>query len=239
MITKRLLRRFYPDDTRDGTRQFYSWVRQGLRADSCVLNLGAGPATKQPMRIIQGEVATVIGADVDPIVFHNDEIDEAVLIVDGRLPLEANRFDVIVSDNVLEHVGEPERFLAEAYRVLKPNGSLFFRTPNKHHYVAAIARYTPHWFHELVANPARGMANDAHDPWETFYRLNRPSEIDRIASPLGFAALETHMSEAEPAYLMFSTLPFLIGVAYERLVNRFDALATFRACILGRLRKPA
>ena len=38
--------------------------------------------------------------------------------------------------------------------------------------------------------------------------------------------------------LYFHALPFLIGVAYERIVNRFDALEDVRGNILGHLQKP-
>ena len=45
------------------------------------------------------------------------------------------------------------------------------------------------------------------------------------------------MFEAEPSYLVFATLPFLAGVAWERVTNRFDALARYRANIFGRLER--
>jgi hypothetical protein len=45
------------------------------------------------------------------------------------------------------------------------------------------------------------------------------------------------MVEAEPVYLRFFAPLFLLGVAYERLVNRFAPLAGLRANIFGRFRK--
>lgn len=235
MVSERLLNRFYPDDSRNGTVAFYGWVRQHVGPTTELLNLGAGPPTRTDIRVFKGEVARVVGADIDPVVLENDELDDAVLIEEGRLPLPDQAFDVIVSDFVFEHVEDPAGFLGEALRVLRPGGSLFFRTPNKYHYVATISRLTPHWFHELVANRARNLPADAHDPWPTFYRLNSPAEIERAARGAGFADLELRMFEAEPSYLVFATVPFLAGVAWERVMNRFDQLARFRASIFGRL----
>ena len=40
------------------------------------------------------------------------------------LPFAGERFDVVVFDSTLSHVPEPERALAEAFRVLRPSGQL-------------------------------------------------------------------------------------------------------------------
>jgi SAM-dependent methyltransferase len=237
MISPRLFERFYPDDSHDGTVSFYGWVRRYTAPTTRMLNLGAGPPTRQPLRVFKGEIARVVGADIDPLVLENDELDDAVVIRDGRLPLPENSFDVIVSDYTLEHVEDPSFFMAEARRVLRPGGSFFFRTPNRRHYVATISRLTPHWFHRLVANRARNLPTDTHEPWPTFYRLNTVSDVERIATAASFRDTELRMCESEPSYLVFATLPFLGGVAWERLVNRFEALGPFRANIFGRLEK--
>jgi hypothetical protein len=49
--------------------------------------------------------------------------------------------------------------------------------------------------------------------------------------------MEFLMVEAEPSYLMFNTLAFLMGVAYERAVNRAEWLQGLRANIFGSLVK--
>ena len=136
---------------------------------------------------------------------------------------------------MLEHVEFPAPFLTEVHRVLKPGGSFFFRTPNKYHYVSLIARCTPHWLHELVANRARGLAKDAQETYPTFHRLNSTATIQDLANRAGFTQVTLNMVEREPSYLMFSSIPFLAGVLYERTVKRFDWLAGLRANIFGRL----
>jgi SAM-dependent methyltransferase len=235
MVSEQFLRRFYPDDSRNGTVAFYGWVREHIGPTTELLNLGAGPPTRTPIRIFKGEVARVVGADIDPVVLENEELDDAVVIEGGKLPLPDAAFDAIVSDFTFEHVEDPVGFLSEAQRVLRPGGSFFFRTPNRRHYVATISRMTPHWFHLLIANRARNLPADAHDPWPTFYRLNDPDIIRRAASSAGFSDVEVRMFEAEPSYLVFATVPFLAGVAWERITNRFERLAPLRASIFGRL----
>jgi len=227
---------YYGEPRVDGTRIFYDEVRRHLRADSRVLNLGAGPPTGSPVRTLKGEAAEVVGADVDASVLSNPELDRAVLIENGRLPLEDDAFDLIVSDYVFEHVEYPLPFLAEAARVLKPGGNLLFRTPNAFHYVALISAVTPHRLHEALANRARGNPAGSQTPWRTRYRMNTVGGLRHLGRTVGLD-LEVRHVETEPSYLRFNTGAFMLGVAYERLVNSTKSLAPLRANLFGRFMK--
>lgn len=238
MISKALFNRFYPDQSKDGAVAFYGWIRNYVDAHSVVLNLGAGPpADRGPLRSLKGKVGKVVGADIDPEVLSNPELDEAYVIENGRLPFSDSSFSVVYCDWVLEHIEHPLEFLAEVHRVLAPRGYFFFRTPNKNHYMTWISRATPHWFHALVANWARGYSDGEHEPWPTRYRLNSRKDILSAARQTGFSEAELRMWEYQPLYLVFHAVPFMVGVGYERLVNRYDWLAGVRASILGRLIK--
>ena len=46
------------------------------------------------------------------------------------LPFIDSRFDLVMSLEVLEHLENPAKVLAEVSRVLKPNGVFIFATPN-------------------------------------------------------------------------------------------------------------
>jgi SAM-dependent methyltransferase len=237
MHVKRLFLTYYGDQKRDGTLIFYDWIRQHVGPQTQLLNLGAGPPTRQKTRILKGEVECIVGADIDPVIFENDELDEAALIVDGRLPFPDNAFDCVISDYVLEHVDKPWVFLSEVNRVMKPGARFFFRTPNIYHYVPLVSMATPHRFHQLVANRLRGLSEETHEPWETYYRMNSRRRLRALARKTGFHAMELRTIESEPSYLMFHPIPFYLGMAYERLVNSTELLAGFRVNILGLFQK--
>ena len=74
----------------------------------------------------------VVGVDASP---------EAIKFVDGldiklcdieneKLPFDDNTFDVIYSKSFIEHLYYPEKYLEEAYRVLKPKGMLLTLVPD-------------------------------------------------------------------------------------------------------------
>jgi SAM-dependent methyltransferase len=95
-----------------------------------VLDLGCryGALTRA---YVQGN--DVVGVDVD-----RDALAEAAKLgietrwadVEHQLPFEDERFDVVVAGELLEHVRDPERLVAEAWRLLRPGGLLVGSVPN-------------------------------------------------------------------------------------------------------------
>lgn len=240
---QRLLDTYYPLTPegirfRNSTKLFYDWFLGGIDArNAVVLNVGAGPTPPSPARCLKGKVKRVVGVDPDPVIRSNTDLDEAHVNDGVHLPFDDDTFDTAVSDWTLEHVSEPEPFLREIVRVLKPGASFWFRTSNRWHYVIMASALTPHWFHRLVANRARTLPSDAHEPWPTRYRMNTPAALRKALAGAGFETVAIKMIEAEPAYMLFSPLAFRLGVRYERLVNRSGWLSRFRLIMLGRARK--
>ncbi|MBO9667435.1 MAG: 3-demethylubiquinone-9 3-O-methyltransferase [Bdellovibrio sp.] len=63
-----------------------------------------------------------------------------------KVPFEANSFDVVCAMDLLEHVSEPSRVLAEASRVLRPGGLFFFNTFNKNQLANLVVIKSMEWF---------------------------------------------------------------------------------------------
>lgn len=243
-VSDECYRRWYPDQSHDGTRFFYEWLRKETAGSSTLLNLGAGCGDLQEeenfhRRSLQGPERTVYGCDPDPIVLKNMQVDAAqVMLSPQTLPYEDSFFEVVYSDYVLEHVASPTSFLKEVYRVLKPGGCFFFRTPNLWHYVSITACILPHWVHDRVANKVRCLPEGAHEPYPTYYRMNTRRRLGRLLRNSGFLDPQFHMFEGEPSYMVFSGVLFLLGVAYERAVNATACLKGFRANIFGKAARP-
>jgi SAM-dependent methyltransferase len=79
---------------------------------------------EKPYRLLFKEKFTrYVGADLQG----NAKAD-LILQPDGKIPEQAEHFDCVLSSQVLEHVVEPQDYLGEAWRVLKPGGSLILTT---------------------------------------------------------------------------------------------------------------
>jgi SAM-dependent methyltransferase len=71
-----------------------------------------------------------VGVDIDPDALAGQ--DRRTVVADMRaLPFEDGSFASVLSVQSLEHVPDPERVVAEAARVLEPDGVAIFVTPNR------------------------------------------------------------------------------------------------------------
>lgn len=229
-------RKAYPGvDNHWDDKRFRAFILKRLHPDHVLLDLGAGAGIIPEMNF-RGKVAKVCGVDPDPRVAENPYLDEAQVGVGESIPYPDACFDIIIADNVLEHLVDPVAVFAEIARVLKPGGRFLFKTPNRRHYMPTIARLTPHSFHAFY-NRLRGRAGE--DTFPTVYQANRPADIEAAARKASMALTCVEFIESRPEYLRLSAVTYLAGIAYERLVNATDVLKNLRILLVGELTKPA
>ncbi len=123
-------------------RNRYLFVREKLRQVAqnqqfaSALNLGTGEGDYD--RMIAAHATSVVGCDVnEEDLVHARELNKAV----PNLRYELNNalaltyadqsFDLIVSCEVIEHVGQPEKMVQEMYRVLRPGGVAIMTFPSR------------------------------------------------------------------------------------------------------------
>lgn len=235
-MIERLDRLLYPGFQRNWDDQlFRERIMRQLRPESIVLDLGAGAGIVEQMDF-RGHAARVCGVDLDHRVVDNQFLDEGRVSDAGGIPYPDASFDVVFSDNVVEHLADPAAVLLEVHRVLKPGGVFLFKTPNKHHYMPLIARLTPHGFHQFV-NRLRGRAEV--DTFPTLYRMNSVGAVRRNAAITNFSIDRIERIEGRPEYLRIAWPAYLVGALYERLVNASNVFAALRILLIAQLRKPA
>jgi SAM-dependent methyltransferase len=88
-----------------------------------VLDIGCG--NKPYEDIFTGKIETYIGCDV--IQSNKKKVD--VICTATELLFKDNYFETVFSTQVIEHVDDPFKMLAEAYRVLKTDGCLILSAP--------------------------------------------------------------------------------------------------------------
>jgi SAM-dependent methyltransferase len=134
-------------------RAFSSQLRGRL------LDVGCG---SQPYRALF-RVDEYVGMDIDSEVARRRAVAD-VFYDGGRFPFEDGRFDAVLCNQVLEHVFDPDAFVAEIRRVLAPGGRLLLTVPfvwDEHEQPWDYARYSSFGLRSLLER--HGLRVVRHD----------------------------------------------------------------------------
>lgn len=119
-------------------RAFKQVIDLNLQEGDCVADLGCGDGfylyllNNLPTRL------KLVGFDYDKVVLANAKKNlssRSIHLIEGNLtkiPFRTKSFDKAIITEVLEHVRDDQKTLAEVYRILKPNGVLVLTVPNYH-----------------------------------------------------------------------------------------------------------
>jgi SAM-dependent methyltransferase len=206
----------------DGTITFYNRVNALLRPADVVVDIGCGRGAyaddpidyRRRLRILKGKCRSVIGIDVDLEAEQNPFIDEYRRIITLRWPVESQSIDLCLSDNVLEHIQNPDNYFSEISRILKPGGFICIRTPNLRSYFGLVSKLVPNRQHIQVLGQVKDRVNP-EDVFPTDYRCNTIGCIRKYLQKHGFEHT-VYGYDAEPSYLSFSRWTYLLGVLHQR-----------------------
>ncbi len=97
---------------------------------SNVLDIGCG--TGETLNYIKNFInpnTDLYGVDVEKNPYLDKNISFSLCDIDNdKLPYEENKFDVVITNFVLEHLKNPQNLFLESFRVLKPGGFFYCST---------------------------------------------------------------------------------------------------------------
>ena len=124
-------------------------VAPDLQGD--LLDVGCG---RKPYKKLF-KVSSYTGMDIEN-PGHSHQGEDIDVFYDGKtFPFQDNAFDSILCNQVLEHVFNPESFLKEINRVLKPGGKILLSVPfvwDEHEQPFDYARYSTFGLNHLFNN---------------------------------------------------------------------------------------
>ena len=138
--------------------------------------LEAGCGSRWPFRLegIQYNL-TGIDMDKDALEIRKNTVSDLHETIEGDLcsvDLGADRYDVIYSSFVLEHIERADLVMKNFVKWAKPNAIIIIRVPDSHSVRGYITRITPHWFHVFFYRFILGNKNAGklgYGPYFTYY----------------------------------------------------------------------
>ncbi len=114
----------------------YASSKAHVPALTCLLNLGTGEGDYDRLLAAYCQHLTACDINEEDLAcaraMNADVPNVSYEKADAlQLPYSDNSFDGVVSCEVIEHVGDSERMLAEIYRILRPGGWVFLTFPNR------------------------------------------------------------------------------------------------------------
>lgn len=191
---------------------------KSMKKNSLILDAGCGDAPyKDLFKHVRYESADFAQS--------NREYAEQITYVCDlkKIPVEDNRFDYVVCNQVLEHIPEPQKVIDELHRVLKPKGQIIFTAPlfyQEHEQPYDFFRYTKFGWRHLLSSV--GFTIHRIDPMEGFFGLcgylfelmyyNLPTKAHKIGGKTG--------KVAAPLLTIIRPFMALSAIFFHRLEKR-------------------
>lgn len=124
----------------------------------------------------------------------------------GSIEAPSESFDVALLLDVLEHVETPERLLAEAARLVRPGGLVFFHTFNR----TQLARF-------LAIKAVSFVAKDSPPHFHVWHLFIKPAELVAMGETLGLS--DFHFQGIRPTVFHW---PFWSSILKRRVHSDFS-----------------
>jgi len=162
----------------------YEVLRSWLKETDSVLEIGFGEGYGANM--ISEFTKSVIGLDVneDAVNFAQEKYGTSNCSFQkydgGELPFGDEKFDSVISYQVIEHIDDDRSYLQQIHRVLKNGGTFYLTTPNRLHRLKPgqepwnpfhVREYSPEQLQELL---------DGVFPQVTIKGVNAEKEVRQI-----------------------------------------------------------
>jgi SAM-dependent methyltransferase len=220
--------RIVPDETEPGIVALhlkrYEFALPYCR-DAVVLDAGCGVG--YGTAYLARAARRVVGVDVfeDAIVYARTryaEADVEFLVADVLdLPFGADSFDTACSFEILEHVADAERFVAELARVLRPGGMLVLSTPRADD--PAVRPDNPFHEREFDADELRALLSSTFSSVELFGQRRIETARHRALRRLDVLGLRRRLPIARRAAGALTGTAAMADVGLEGIAIERDA----------------
>lgn len=181
-----------------------------------VADVGAGKKWHFPSHYKQWYGLRLIGLDIDAAEMEpNKDLDERIRCdVVEDIPLQDDSVDLFTVSSGVEHFSNNERFLQNAYRILRPGGFLIAQFPSRYAWFAIANRLLPARATRRFLDAAMGETS-AELGFRAYYDRTHYSAFKKMCSSAGFRELYHLPGYCSSSYCEFFVPLYLISYAWD------------------------
>lgn len=127
---------------RSGQERRLAMIRQYARVDGVILDNGCGLGTYLAALAPFSDCRFGLEIEMDRAVQARTHASGVALGVGENLPFPDGTFDLVLSNEVIEHVADDARYAAEMVRVTRPGGRIVLFCPNRWY---AVEQHGIYW----------------------------------------------------------------------------------------------
>ena len=206
---------------RPATEVYADFVRDYLRPESIVLDLGCGRGglveqLDHPLRQVVGLDPDWLSLKEHRLASHQPPFPRTAG-VSRYLPFAGSSFDLVFASWLLEHLEQPAADFSEISRVLRPGGVLIFITPNRRHPLSGL-NLTLSRFDSLQDRfVPRIYGRSPADAFPAYYRANTEADLGHLAQQSKMRLVELE-AIPDPTYLSFRNPLYRLSCWFENLL---------------------
>jgi SAM-dependent methyltransferase len=153
---------------------------------SKVADVGAGKSWQLPSYYKDWYGIELVGLDIDSDEMKdNPALDQRIVCdVVHKIPIPDGQIDFVMVHSGIEHFSDNERFLRNAFRILKPGGFLLAQFPGRYAPFALANRLLPDYFAKLLLRAAMGETNELG--FRAYYDRTNYSSFKGLYLSVGF-----------------------------------------------------
>ncbi len=227
------IKKYYPR-YEDKNKLFVEFIAQYLKPEVTLVDVGCGRG-KETLCMYKEKVKLSVGLDMSGVVSLNKTIHFPLRGDASAIPLKDKSVDIIVTQELIEHMQYPEIFFREVGRVLKPSGIFILMTPNLMGWRSVISKFTPYNFHVYMNEKLYGVSKE--DVFPAYYNANSSSRIKRYLNNAGLRRLNQIMYEPTPRTLTFSIVTVYLEIFITSILRKYRSLSSLRETIIASYQK--
>jgi len=192
--------------------------------DAKIVELGCGDGSLVMEVANALGIRDVYGVDIDEVALKKAE-DRGVKVFKADLnsdplPFKDGFFDVVLMEEVIEHLINPDNAIREAHRVLKAGGAFLLSTPNLAWWLNRLALlfgYQPYWSEVSTLYNVGKFRRDQRLPLSGHLRLYTHRALKQLLELHGFRVIASKG-------ITYNNLPSLFK-HLDRLASKIPSLA--------------